>query len=171
MGSYSWGKQDAVDWIKANTTPESSILDVGASDGKWRTLLPEYPNMDAVEIFEPYVEWNRLREIYREVFIGDIRTFEYDYYDMVIIGDVLEHMTVEEAQKVLAYTRGHCGLCLVALPFLYPQDEVNGNVHEIHVQADLTPDVIRERYPELDPLRESYVIGYGYYVMRGDGTE
>ena len=53
MSSYDYGKPEVCAWIRRHFPPETTILDVGACDGKWRRLLPEYPNMDAVEAFEP----------------------------------------------------------------------------------------------------------------------
>ena len=42
------------------------------------------------------------------------------------------------------------------------QGEVYGNIYEKHHQSDLTPDVMKKRYPEL-----KFLIGddeHGYYI-------
>lgn len=55
MGSYDFGKDEVRQWVRNNFPSSAQVLDVGACDGKWRRLLPEYPNMDAVEVFAGYL--------------------------------------------------------------------------------------------------------------------
>jgi hypothetical protein len=44
------------------------------------------------------------------------------------------------------------------------QGEYEGNTHETHLQPDLTPDLMKERYPDLELI---YGNGqYGYYVKK-----
>lgn len=148
MGSYNEGKAEVCRWIREHFPPDSILLDVGPSDGKWRGLLPEYV-MDAVEVFEPYT---KSLKGYREIFIADIKDFEYPWYDLVIMGDVLEHLTVEDAQKVLKWADTHCRDIVISVPFEYVQGAVNGNIHEIHIQDDLTAELFAERYPGYDVL-------------------
>lgn len=162
MGSYDVGKAEAVQWIRENVPKEAVILDVGACDGKWRDLLPEY-TMDAVEAFMPNIRANDLVIRYRNVFNEDIRWFDYLEYDFIIFGDVLEHMSAEDAQGVLKYADKHSKGYLVAVPYMYPQGEVYNNPYEVHIQDDLTEENVLERYPQLRPLiiMTDY---YGYYV-------
>lgn len=148
MGSYDYGKREVVEWIRQHFLPDAVILDVGACDGKWKRLLPEY-TMDAVEIFESYA---RKLTGYRNVFITDIGAVEYEWYDLIIFGDVIEHMTAEDAQKVLEYARARCWDMIIAVPYLYKQGEVDGNPWQAHIQDDLTPEIFEERYPGYEPL-------------------
>ena len=145
--SYDYGKQEVCAWVRKNFDINSTILDMGAFEGTWHNLLPEYKNMDAVEIFEPSVKELREWNIYRNVYLADARTFEYDWYDLVIFGDIVEHMTVEEAQKMLEYAKPRCRDMIVAVPFLYPQGIWGDNPYQIHIQDDLTPELFDERYP------------------------
>ena len=115
MGSYDYGKPEVVAWIGGNFPLESSILDVGAGDGKWRYLLRKYPNMDAVEAYGPNLQW---LTGYRKAFHADIRDFRYDRYDLIIFGDVLEHLSVKDAQAALDYAWPRCRDMVVAVPFL-----------------------------------------------------
>ena len=65
MSSYFYGKPEICAWIRKWFPREAEILDVGACDGLWRRLLPDFPNMDAVEAFHD----NAMRlEGYREIF-------------------------------------------------------------------------------------------------------
>ena len=147
MGSLNDGKDFIIEWIKKNFPQGATCLDVGACDGRWKSMTGDYLAMDAVEIFEPNVEQYRLKDKYRDVFTGDIADFHYDWYDLIIFGDVIEHMTVEKAQAVLNYARTRCSDMIIAVPYLYPQDAVYGNPWEKHIQDDLTREVFDRRYP------------------------
>lgn len=163
MGSYNYGKPEVCEWIRNNFGPESTILDVGACDGLWRDLLPEYPNMDAVEVFEGHIPG--LIPKYRNTFLTNITDFEYEHYDLIIFGDVIEHLEVSEAQDVLKYAKEHCIDMVIAVPFLYPQGELYGNKYERHIQDDLTPEVFEERYGAYELIYKTVV--YAYY-HKGD---
>ena len=152
MASYDLGKVEVSDWVKNHFWKGATCLDVGACDGKWHDLLGGYLAMDAVEIFSPNIEWHRLRQKYRMVFNADIYDLAYDYYDLIIFGDVLEHMSIDKAQAVLKYARHHCIDLIIGVPWLYPQDELYGNPYEKHLQADLTEELFNERYPGYEKL-------------------
>ena len=162
MSSYPYGKAEACAWIRANFPTDAQILDVGACDGLWRRLLPEYPNMDAVEIFPPNAAG---LTGYRRVICADVRGLTYPTYDLIIFGDVIEHMSVEEAQGVLAYAMPRCRDMIVAVPFLYRQGPLYGNAFETHVQDDLTPELFDARYPGFETLVDPGR-GYRYYHRR-----
>lgn len=161
MSSYPYGKTDVCRWIRENFPAEAVILDVGACDGIWHWLLPEYV-MDAVEIFGPNAQ--RL-EGYRKVYNRDVVRFTYDWYDLIIFGDVIEHMSVSDAQAVLEYARPRCRDMVVAVPWLYEQAAFGGNPWEEHLQPDLTPEIFAARYPGLEVLTDP---GHSYcYFHKG----
>ena len=120
--------------------------------------------MYAVEVFKPNIDNYKLEEKYRHVYNVDIKDFKYDYYDVIIFGDVIEHLSVEDAQKVLEYALPRCKQVIVALPYQYKQGEEYGNIYEIHKQDDLTCDIIKERYPYLKLLFGNEE--YGYYIKK-----
>ena len=157
------GKEEICAWIRKEFSPAHfyKILDVGACDGKWRKLLPEY-RMDAVEVFRPYAE--KLRG-YCHVIIDDIKNVKYapKTYALIIFGDVIEHMSVEDAQKVLEYARERCWDMIVAVPYMYAQGEVDGNPWQAHIQDDLTPEIFNERYPGFEILWSNK--DYAYYHL------
>ena len=161
MGSYDLGKDAACSHVRNNFPTTATILDVGACDGKWRRLLPEYPNMDAVEAFGKNAV--RLRGCgYRSVFQTDIRDFQYDWYDLIIFGDVIEHLSVEQAQRVIEYAKPRCRDMIIAVPYLYEQEQIYGNPYEVHLQPDLTAENFKERYPGLEVLTKP-ARNYCYY--------
>ena len=165
MSSYDIGKAEIVAWVRMHYPKGATCLDVGACDGKWWNLLGDYLVMDAVEVWEPNIRENDLERKYRRVFCADIRRFWYKDYDLVIFGDVLEHMSVEDAQKVLHWASLMSKDYIIGVPFNYPQDEIYGNPYERHIQDDLTPELFDERYPGHELLlRPTY--NYAYYHMR-----
>jgi len=140
------------------------ILDVGPGIGIYGSNLTDL-NIDAIEIYEPYIEKYKIKNYYRNVFVGDILEFNYDDYDYIIIGDVLEHIHVEAAQKLIKDITLKGIKCLVSVPFLCPQGAVDGVESEIHHQADLTPRIMKSRYPELEIyLSTNMTNGYAYYT-------
>lgn len=134
---------------------DTFIIDVGAGQGKYRILLADYPYMDAVEVFPPYVDDNHLRELYRHVHVSNVVNFldevsdEYLRFTIIIMGDILEHLTRSDAQAVLKRFRTHVDDIIVIVPYEYPQGEEDGNVHQAHLQDDLTPEIMAQVYPEL----------------------
>ena len=163
--SYSYYKDEIAEYLKKGFKKSAKILDVGAGSGTYYNLIGDYfTNMDAVEVFKPNIDKYHLEDKYRKVYNADIRDFKYEMYDIIIFGDIIEHLSVEDAQKVLKYARKRCREMIVAVPYEYPQDEIEGNVYEIHKQDDLTPTKVLERYPFLELLYGNSV--YGYYIKR-----
>lgn len=157
---YDWAGLGVRGLVTATWGHDVRILDVGAGQGKYRVMLADYAHVDGCEIWEPTVEKNNLRELYDVVHVGDIHhivmspTF-YDgradqyRYDVVILGDVLEHLTRERAQEVLNVLYAMNAHVIVVVPYNYPQDEEDGNCYQAHLQEDLSPEVMAREYPEL----------------------
>ena len=162
MASIDWGKAEIVWWVKDNFPKGSTALDVGACDGKWQKLLGDWLVMDAVEAYQPNIENYRLAQKYRKVFWKDVAKLEYGDYDLIIFGDVLEHMTVGKAQKVLEYAKPRCKDMIIGVPWLWSQDAIYGNPYEVHIQNDLTPEVFRQRYGEWEEIIP-HANDYGYF--------
>ena len=162
MASLNTGKREVVEYVVQNFKKGATALDVGACDGKWHYLLGNHLTMDGIEIFEDNIVKHNLANKYRYIYNADIRGFQYEHYDLVIFGDVLEHMTVEDAQKVLRYALPRCDEVIVAVPFQWVNRSHYGNPYEFHIQDDLTPELVKERYPELKPFL--VFDRYGYYL-------
>ena len=162
MGSYNRGKLEVIEMLKQRFPKGSTCLDVGACDGKWAYLLDGYFKIDAVEAYEPNIEEYCLKEVYDNVYNTPMEEFSYDHYDLIIFGDVIEHITVENSQRILKYGKEHSKGMLVVVPFLYYQDEMYGNPYEKHLQPDLTPKTFKERYGEWEVLWEDKEYCYYY---------
>lgn len=155
---YDWAGSQVRRFISHKYEPGiTRILDIGAGQGKYRVLFAEYPFMDAIEIFEPYVIQNMLHELYGTVYIGDaayvVTQFpDGTHWDVIILGDVLEHLDLDRAKQLLADLERLCTEYFVVVPYEYPQDEEDGNIHQRHLQDDLTPTMMAREYPQLELL-------------------
>jgi len=161
--SYNWGKDEVREYLKNKFKGNAKVLDVGSGCGTyWNLLHNDFKLIDAVEVFKPNIEKYKLKQKYHRVYNMNIKEFKYENYDIIIFGDIIEHLDVKEAQEVLKYALNRCKEVIVAVPYELEQDEVDGNIHEIHKQPDLTPEIMKERYSYLKLLCNNDV--YGYYV-------
>ena len=166
--SYPLYKDSVRNWILNNFSYETRILDIGAGCGTYSDLIRGYGyKLDAIEIWEPYITKYDLKNKYNWVYERNVMNMPFNVleaYDFYILGDVLEHLSVEDAQWLLSYLRLKGKKFLIAVPYSMPQDEYEGNKYEIHLQPDLTPDVMKQRYPELELLYGNEF--YGYYINK-----
>ncbi len=150
------------------------FLDLGCGRGTYSRLIEKPCYRVGVDAMD-YREKFELDKWYDKFVQHDIRDTAFlktlGKYDLIIAGDVLEHMTVEEARKVIDTIKEMAEVVIIALPFEYPQYRKN-NHWENHVQDDLTPALVKERYPEFvtislhrskqPPWNGKYF--YGYYI-------
>ena len=160
--SYPFFKKEVKEWIYNNFDSDSKILDVGPGCGTYYNLLHDkYNNIDGVEIYNQNIIDYDLKSKYSNIYNKNIVDFEYENYDLIIFGDIIEHLTVEDAQRVLNYAVNRCKNLIVAVPYRYVQG-ANENKWERHIQDDLTVQNMKERYPYLKLLYGDRA--YGYYV-------
>ena len=60
-----------------------------------------YQNIDGIKIFEEYITKFYLLNLYSNMYHDNILKFEFDFYDYIIIGDVLDHIHVKPAQMLI----------------------------------------------------------------------
>ena len=122
------------------------LVDVGPGVGTYAKLLagPAVRRIVGIEIYAPYVKTYRLHEYYDEIIIGDVREVELPSTDVVILGDVAEHMTEAEALDVWARSASAARRAVyLSIPIIhYPQGEIEGNEHEHHVVDDWDHDKV-----------------------------
>lgn len=163
--SYKWGKDKIREYLISKFKGNAKILDVGAGCGTYYNLLHNYFRLiDGVEVFKQNIETFELKQKYHRIYNINIKDFKYDFYDIIIFGDIIEHLDVKEAQDVLKYAYTRCKEMIVAVPYKLPQDEVDGNKYEKHLQDDLTEEIMQIRYPMIQLLYKNDK--YGYYVKR-----
>ena len=155
---------------KVRRLAPDSLLDVGAGAGTYaRLLAADRPaRLVALEVFEPYVERYGLRELYDEVLIGDARTTDLPEADVVVLGDVAEHMSVAEAQDLWRRAGAAARRAVfMSIPIVhYPQGELEHNAHEVHVVDDWDHEKVLAAFPGItDSFRGDVV---GVYERRTD---
>jgi hypothetical protein len=98
--SSTEGKSWILERVQAAAADRAlDVLDIGPGVGTYAKLLAgaQVASLVAIEIFEPYVHTYRLGDYYDQVLIGDARTTPFPDTDIVILGDVAEHMSAHDA--------------------------------------------------------------------------
>jgi hypothetical protein len=138
--SKSEGKKEILSYLKYRfgLGENLTVLDVGAGSGTYGKLIRKgmpKSRILGVEIFEPYIDRFGLKEIYDRVIAGNVLEDNFDLSsDVVIFGDVLEHMDHSDALSVLKKFFLNSAVCVVSIPIItFPQGESDGNVYETHL--------------------------------------
>lgn len=168
-GSSIKGKEQIAKWYKA-VGNKRYILDVGPGWGTYSKMLRSgNERWHAVEIHKKYIERFNLNKYYDKIYIADIRSFKpKEMYDIIICGDVIEHITNEQAKNVLRKLLDHTSYLIISLPLDAETHAPRGtgdidwgNPHELHsglwsnkmfisTIIDINGDIIAlEKYSEL----------------------
>lgn len=159
-------------WIVKKITDlyPDTFLDVGPGIGAYGSLVKEHSPLTirhAVEIWAPYVHTYNLEQIYHKVYICDARIFFNYSYDLVILGDVLEHMTRQEAIALWSEVTRSAKAAIISMPIIhYPQGEEEGNPYEEHVEEDWTHEEIMQTFTGIKDF-EKYRVTASYYAEFG----
>lgn len=166
-------KKETIDYICSNFTTDCRILDVGAGIGTYSHYLTPlgYSNLDCVEVFEPYISGYSLETKYKKVINEDITKSNIDFaqYDLVIFGDIIEHISEEDSVKVLSKIPDYSTSVIVAVPFMAPQGVHFDNTHEIHIQDKLTYQSFLNIHPNYLPF--CLKNDYGIFLNRNPVNE
>jgi hypothetical protein len=123
------------------------VLDIGAGYGKWGYLVREaldfipgrlqpstwQVQIDGLEVFptgSPLVEW-----VYDRVLVGDALDMldALHDYDLVILGDVIEHFTKADGLRLLRALLEHNTNVIVVTPMDFFEQDAEENPHEQHL--------------------------------------
>ncbi|MDX3507453.1 class I SAM-dependent methyltransferase [Streptomyces caniscabiei] len=123
----------------------NTVTDIGPGEGTYARLFrPAHKGIwwTAIEIHKPYVAKYKLkstktRSMYDEIHVEDARQSAGHLFhrDLVIAGDVLEHMPRQDAVDLLhrIHDAGAWHI-LISVPIVDSQQgEVDGNAHEAHL--------------------------------------
>lgn len=129
----------------------STVLDVGAGMGDYLELIKTYVGdkvkVDAIEVWQPYVEKYKLKERYDNLFVLDAREFNNFKYDLVICGDVLEHMSEKDAVDLWNKISKSAKNAIISIPIIHhPQDEYDNNPYEVHVEEDWDVEKVLSKF-------------------------
>lgn len=135
--------------------PES-VLDIGPGVGKYgiivkrlRELGTPIGSLAAVEIDESYIEQFNLKDIYDVVQLGDASLLPDvgpdAAWDLVILGDVLEHMRKSRGVDLIEYLYYRTKYIVLVVPIDYIQGAVDGHAAEAHISTWYAGDFTRYR--------------------------
>ena len=124
------------------------LVDAGSGSGEYGEMISsciEDCTVIGVEIYEPYLSaFPNLKKYYSKVILGDIRDVIYEeeiYGDVIVFGDVLEHLPKEDIHPLLREAAKKFGYIMISSPLGFsPQtrpkegnDISFKNLHERHL--------------------------------------
>jgi len=138
-GSVAEGKDLVKNFCIKNDV--HTVLDIGPGEGTYFFALQGTPvtQLDGVEAWAPYVNEYNLRDKYQSIFISDIYYFDWnkvDHYDMIIMGDVMEHLKEAQGREVVEQAIEHAKWVVLSLP-IYGYEQGwghDGNWFEAHLE-------------------------------------
>jgi SAM-dependent methyltransferase len=140
------------------------VLDVGVGSGKHSQLIRDSGYqcvLDGIEPTESYLTEFDLLNKYNTIFPVSlqefIRTQPRFQYDVVIFGDVLEHLFRSEALDYIDYFLYKCNWIIIAWPNNMAQDDYGGNAYEIH-KSNFTINDLTQRFDV-----QYYIKQFAYY--------
>jgi hypothetical protein len=144
-----------------DTVRPASVLDIGLGNGKLGFIARDYLDvmigeryhksqwqlqLDGIEVFGDYIQEHQ-RAIYNDIFIGD--AFDVidglGRYDMILMGDVLEHFGKHKGMAFLdkCFRHTHSTIALfIPLGDGWTQGAIYGNPHEAHQSAWQTDEIL-----------------------------
>jgi len=156
--SLGAGKPITLEWFNNNKKNITRILDIGAGSGTYIKLIKQDNNICskaewvAIEAWKDYIEKYQLENVYDSVFNQDARLIDWNIigkFSVAIAGDVLEHMTKEDAIQLVNNVLIHCKTLIISIPIVHmPQDEIEGNPFEVHVKDDWSHDEVMSTWQQ-----------------------
>lgn len=144
------------------------VVDVGVGEGTYAKLMR--PHHEAywrgIEAWAPYVGEYELRSLYDEVMVADVVYLDQMWLtsDLIIAGDVLEHMSAPIARMMVRRFRDRAKNLLVSIPVLHlDQDAVNGNPYERHVDHWTYEAMLAELHPGIVDTWRGDVLAYYWW--------
>jgi len=125
----------------------ASVLDIGVGFGKWGFLCREY--LDINELRYKPQDWKTIIDgceafpdyatpvygyVYNNIFFGDVleRVSSLPNYDLIILGDVIEHFDKDVGQDLLNNLMAKSNFVLLSSPTKFFTQELFGNAFEQH---------------------------------------
>jgi 2-polyprenyl-3-methyl-5-hydroxy-6-metoxy-1,4-benzoquinol methylase len=153
--SNEFYKQAAKNSIKSST----SVLDVGCGYNSILGKIKGTFTSTGIDVFRDCIQVSRKAKNHNRYVIGDIRKlnthFSKESYDTVIALDVIEHLTKNEAQKMIVQMEKIAKKRVVIMTpnGFYPQEILFGNPHQKHKSGWYINDL--------------KALGYKVYGLRG----
>jgi len=142
------------EWFSQKSIKEiKSVLDVGSGFGLWGFLARQYiqiwqpgikeddyinfknkMRVDAIEIVDFYVT-DIQRQIYNNIYCADMRINlpSLSWYDLIICGDILEHINFTDGLKLLEEMRRRSRWVIITMPDYFARgNEIMGQISDLH---------------------------------------
>ena len=164
-GSTRHGKKEIRDWVESQDI--KSIVDVGCGSGTYYRLLGSKYKWIGLDIWGPYIDQFKLRDLYDEVHIGEAGIVDWSKLpaDLVIFGDVLEHMKKDDAIKTLLEASVYYPHVVVSIPL---SDDLKFD-SQMHYNNPYEKHVSFWKYEEMAKLlpweRKGRVNNIGVYMI------
>lgn len=149
------GKEQIKTWVSDITPSYNKVLDVATGQGTYKNLFSELKNLEScswygIEIWPRWIKKFNLKEKYNFFFEEDVRTFDYSEhgpFDVAFVGDVLEHMSKEEAITLVNTLTKNVNHIFISIPIVYmPQGADGGNPYEVHIKPDWSHTEVMETF-------------------------
>lgn len=156
--SSNLGKDLIQDWVKKQLHIKT-ILDIGPGLGTYYDLLGKDYYWKAIEVWQENIDKFGLKEKYNEVICADVSKAKLPEADLIIFGDVLEHLPKRVASRILRKAILRYSHLIISIPLgKYVQGPIDGNEYETHLSTwnyqeieDLTLWKVTKVYP-INPL-------------------
>lgn len=139
----------------------NQVIDIGPGWGKYglacREYLPSINHVDAIEV--PPGRLPAQDVIYDHVYTGDARECRagfFEVYDMALIIDVIEHMSLEDGHELLERILKDNCRAIVSTPKVFVNQHDDHNPYETHVSCwtweDFVPHGIKVDVSTIDSI-------------------
>lgn len=159
-----------IKWVMSKV-PHARKLDIGCGCGTYAKMFPG-GEWTGVEIWQPYVERYGLSDLYPTLHNQDARVWSPDEgqaFDVTFLGDVLEHMSTEDARNLIDRAKSWSDTVVVSIPIGYhPQGEWEGNPHETHITDNWTVEKFFDAFGAPTTYRVDGEIGVFIYSKHED---
>jgi hypothetical protein len=173
--SSSEGKDIIRNWVNEFSDSINVVLDLGVGKGTYHKIFTKKKygsilsnsSWIGVEAWTPYIEKYNLKNQYDLIINEDLRKINYDKipkFDLVFAGDVLEHITKDEAIFIVDTISKIAKHIIISIPIVhYPQDCIEDNPYEIHVKDDWSHQEVLESFKNIKKHWQGSEIGV-YYI-------
>lgn len=131
------------------------VIDIGCGAATYFNYYQSILNAKwtGVEIWEPYVDEYKLLNLYENIIVQNAADVDYDslgQFDIAFVGDVLEHMSKQDALITIQKLQKTCKFIFISIPIVYyPSEEYELNPHLRHIKPDWSDDEVQESFSNI----------------------
>jgi 2-polyprenyl-3-methyl-5-hydroxy-6-metoxy-1,4-benzoquinol methylase len=154
--SVEEGKDITRGWVSESPLAVKRVLDIGTGRGTYWNKFGQtgqvlgHAEWIGVEAYQPYIDAWQLTKKYNTILNEDARTLDYSklgHFEIAFAGDVLEHMTKEEAIKLVEELKKCCDKLYISIPIIHLPQHADANPFQEHVKDDWSHEEVMESFP------------------------